>query len=311
MPFLAKNNLEKQIVYKTIGPFWDGNEVWLITAGGVTFAAFPRMYAVMFSSLYSALMLVLFALILRAVSIEFRDQKDSPVWHRIWDLGMFIGSTLPALLLGVAFANIFRGIPIDAEGVYKGTLLTLLNPYGLLGGVLFLILFLVHGALWQAIKTSGDLHQRFFKAAVILWPVLVGVAVAFLIATAFATRLYSIYIKLPVLFLIPLMVVAALVLTRIFLIKKALWSAWFSSCLTILGTTLFGVIGLYPNLLPSSLDMAFSLTVKNSASTPLTLKIMLTVAIIFVPIVIAYQTWVYILFKDKVTPEDITNKSAY
>lgn len=311
MPFLAKSNEEKQIVYKTIGPFWDGNEVWLITAGGVTFAAFPRMYAVMFSSLYSALMLILFALILRAVSIEFREQKNSPKWHLFWDTGMFVGSVLPAILLGVAFANIFRGIPIDAEGVYKGTLLTLLNPYGLLGGLLFLLLFLVHGALWQTIKTTGTLHQRFFKAAVILWPILACVATAFLVATAFATRLYSVYTDHPALFLIPLLVIAALVLTRLFLFRKALWRAWFSSCLTILGATLFGVIGLYPNLLPSSLDPAFNLTVKNAASTPLTLKIMLTVAIIFVPLVIGYQTWVYILFKDKVTPEDISDEAAY
>ena len=137
-----------------MGPFWDGNEVWLITAGGVTFAAFPTTYAVMFSGLYSALMLILFALILRGVSIAFRDQVDDPRWRRLWDTGFSLGSFLPALLLGVAFANLFKGLPIDAEGIYQGTLFTLLNPYGLAGGILFVLLFIVHGALWLAVKSQ-------------------------------------------------------------------------------------------------------------------------------------------------------------
>ncbi|HYA02276.1 MAG TPA: cytochrome d ubiquinol oxidase subunit II, partial [Syntrophobacteria bacterium] len=155
MPVLARNDTDRRIIYNAMGPFWDGNEVWLISAGGVTFAAFPRAYALLFSSLYTALMLVLFALIFRAVAFEFRGKVDHPAWRKLWDSCLVFGSFLPALLLGVAFANIFRGIPFDAEGLYRGSLITLLNPYGLIGGVLFLCLFLVHGSIWLAIKAQG------------------------------------------------------------------------------------------------------------------------------------------------------------
>ncbi|MBW2220099.1 MAG: cytochrome d ubiquinol oxidase subunit II, partial [Deltaproteobacteria bacterium] len=151
-PFLGKSDVDKRIMINSVGPLWDGNEVWLITAGGVTFAAFPKVYAVMFSSLYSALMLILFALILRGVSFEFRGKVDDPRWRKVWDTCIFIGSFTPALLFGVAFANIFQGIPFDQNGLYHGTLFTLLNPYGLLGGALFVLLFIVHGSLWLAIK---------------------------------------------------------------------------------------------------------------------------------------------------------------
>ncbi len=309
MPFLARNNEEKRAMYQSLGPFWDGNEVWLITAGGVTFAAFPLMYAVMFSSLYSALMLLLFALIFRAVSLEFRNQVDTPRWRTVWDLGTFLGSFLPALLLGVAFGNIFRGIPIDGEGVYHGTLLTLLNPYGLLTGAVFVLLFLVHGAIWQAIKAEGDLHDRSLSVAKKLWPVLLLVAVVFLGATKFYTGLWNNYVQTPALLAVPLIAVACLLLMRVFLAKAACWKAWFASSLTIVGCTLFGVIGLYPVMLPSSLNAEYNLTAFNSASTPLTLKIMLVVTLIFVPIVIAYQTWVYVMFKEKVTAEELAQEA--
>ncbi|MGD9368754.1 MAG: cytochrome d ubiquinol oxidase subunit II, partial [Desulfobacteraceae bacterium] len=200
-PFIGKSEADKRIMINSMGPLWDGNEVWLITAGGVTFAAFPTVYAVMFSSLYSALMLILFALILRGVSFEFRGKVDHPKWRKIWDACIFIGSFAPALLFGVAFANIFRGLPIDGEGLYHGTLLTLLNPYGLLGGVLFVMLFLVHGALWLAIKSTDTRHQKALAVANKLWPVELGVAVIFLIASLFSTRLYDNYLAHPAFFL--------------------------------------------------------------------------------------------------------------
>jgi cytochrome d ubiquinol oxidase subunit II len=311
MPILAKNDTERKIIYSTMGPFWDGNEVWLITAGGVTFAAFPTTYAVMFSSLYSALMLVLFALIIRAVSFEFRGQLDHPGWRKLWDTCLVVGSFLPALLLGVAFANIFRGIPIDANGIYHGSLFTLLNPYGLLGGVFFVLLFSVHGSIWLASKSEGELHNRAASTAAKLWVVLLIMAVLFLVATAFSTKLYNNYLRIPLLFAIPLVAVVALLATRLFIAKAAFWKGWFASSLTILATTMFGVVGLYPSLLPSSLSPAYSLTVYNSASSPLTLKIMLGVALVFVPIVIIYQTWVYILFKGKVREEDLAHEEAY
>ncbi|MGD8835210.1 MAG: cytochrome d ubiquinol oxidase subunit II [Desulfobacteraceae bacterium] len=311
LPFLGQKDDEKRIMINAIGPLWDGNEVWLVTAGGVTFAAFPQVYAVMFSSLYSALMLILFALILRGVSFEFRGKVESTGWKKIWDGCIFIGSLSPALLFGIAFANIFRGIPIDANGINRGTLFTLLNPYGIAGGVLFVLLFLLHGALWLAIKTEGDLHSRAVQTAKGLWPVLQVVAVMFLVATWFATPLYDNYVAHPALFLVVLITVAALLAMRLFLVKACYFKAWFASALTIIGITFFGVIGLFPNMLPSSIDPAFNLTAFNSSSSPLTLKIMLMVVFIFVPIVLFYQTWTYNLFKGKVTPEDLAGEEAY
>jgi len=305
MPFVAKNEEEKRVMVNAMGPLWDGNEVWLLTAGGVTFAAFPTVYAVMFSSLYSALMLILFALIMRGVAFEFRSKVAGEGWRKLWDTFLFIGSAVPALLFGVAFANIFRGIPIDQNGINQGTLLTLLNPYGLLGGVLFVLLFLTHGSLWLGIRSEGDLQSRATAVTARLWPVLLGVAVLFLIASAFATDLYANYLSYPVLFLVILLTVAGLLGIRFFLAKKAYFKAWFSSALTIVGATFYGVIGLFPNLFPSSIDPSYSLTAHNAASSPLTLKIMLLVVILFVPVVLAYQAWSYYTFRDKVTLDDL------
>ncbi len=310
-PFIAGTDAEKRMVNNSMGPFWDGNEVWLITAGGVTFAAFPTTYAVMFSALYTPLLLLLFALIFRAVALEFRSKEDFAGWRKFWDVCLFLGSFLPALLLGVAFANIFKGIPIDGEGIFHGNLLTLLNPYGLLGGVLFVLLFVVHGSLWLAIKTEEPLAARAGHMAATLWVAELVVAVVFLVATWFATNLYNNYFTYPILWIIPLVTVAALLGARLFIARGAWWTAWFCSSLTIVGATLFGVTGLYPNLFPSSLNPAYSLTIYNSASSPLTLKIMLGVALTFVPIVIAYQTWSHFLFRDKLTPEELASDEAY
>jgi cytochrome d ubiquinol oxidase subunit II len=310
-PFLGKSDTDKRVMINAMGPLWDGNEVWLLTAGGVTFAAFPLVYAVMFSSLYSALMLILFALILRGVSFEFRRKVDSDAWRKVWDGCIFIGSFLPALLFGTAFANIFRGLPIDQNGVYHGTLLTLLNPYGLLGGVLFLLFFLVHGALWLTIKSEGDLHNRAAATADRLWYALLAAAVIFLVASAFATNLYANYLAYPILFVVILATVAGLLGIKYFLKQQHFFKAWFSSALSIVGATFYGVIGLFPNMFPSSLDPAYTLTAHNASSSPLTLKIMLVVVIIFVPIVLIYQAWAYHLFKDKVTEAQLATEESY
>jgi len=303
-PILGKSNEDKQTMINAMGPLWDGNEVWLLTAGGVTFAAFPLVYSVMFSSLYTALMLILFALIIRGVSFEFRNKITHPVWMKVWDTCIFIGSVAPAILFGVAFANIFRGIPINGEGLFQGNLFTLLNPYGLLGGVLFLLLFVQHGANWIIVKSEGDLQARAVDMSKKIWPVLVAVAVIFLVASWFATPLYKNYLAWPVLWLVILGTVAALLSIRLFLNQENWFKTWFASAFTIVGATFFGVIGLYPNLFPSSIDPAFSLSAHNASSSPLTLKIMLVVVILFVPIVLAYQIWTYWLFKDKVRQAD-------
>jgi cytochrome d ubiquinol oxidase subunit II len=305
LPFLGKTEEDKRAMVNTMGPLWDGNQVWLLSAGGVTFAAFPRVYAVMFSSLYSALMLILFALILRGVAFEFRAKVESPGWRKLWDACIFIGSFVPALLFGVAFANIFQGIPFDQKGVYQGTLFTLLNPYGLIGGVLFVLLFVVHGALWLAARTQGELQARAAATAAGIWVAEVLVAVVFLAASFFSTRLYANYLANPLLFAVILITVAALFGIRVFLAQKAFFKAWFASALTIVGATFYGVIGLFPNMFPSSLNPAWNLTAHNASSSQLTLTIMLVVVIVFVPIVLIYQAWAYNLFKGGITDEDL------
>ncbi len=295
-PFIAKNEGEKRAIYNSMGPYWDGNEVWLITAGGVTFAAFPKTYAVMFSSLYSALLLILFCLIVRGVAMEYRFKFISQKWRRFWDALLWTGTFGPGLLFGVAFANLFRGILIDKAGVYHGTLLSLLNPYGLAGGILFTLIFTLHGSLWLAVKSGGDFGERAGRLAGRLWFALAAATVIFLGATYFSTRLYDNYFKAPYLFVIPLAAAGALVFIQVFA-KKGEWlKAWFSSSVFIITVTLFGVVGMYPNLLISSLDPAASLTAFNSSSSPLTLEIMLGVALVFVPIVIGYQIWAYRFF---------------
>lgn len=311
MPFISKSDTDKRVIYNSMGPFWDGNEVWLITAGGVTFAAFPTAYAVMFSTLYSPLLLILFALIIRAVSFEFRRKIDSAAWRMLWDSCQFIGSFVPALLFGVAFANIFQGIPFDQQHHMQGNLLSLLNPYGILGGVLFVVMFVLHGSLWLAIKSEGDLQARAIKTAGSMWVVVLVVAVVFLAYTWSATSLWLNYLQMPLLFIVPLFAVVALICARLFIASQAWWKAWFASGFTIVGATMFGVVGLYPNIFPSSLNPAWNLTAYNASSSTLTLTIMLVVALIMVPIIAIYQTWAYWLFRHKVTEEDLASDEAY
>ena len=174
--FLGRNEAERGAIIRTIGPVWDGNEVWLLTAGGATFAAFPTTYALMFSYLYTALLLILFSLIVRGVSVELRGKEEGAAWRSRWETAFFVSSFLPALLFGVAFGNIFQGLPMDADG-YHGNLFTLLNPYGLLTGVFFVLLFIMHGALWIGFKTTGDLSKRASGLANKLWYPLLVVAV--------------------------------------------------------------------------------------------------------------------------------------
>ncbi len=311
LPFMAKNETEKRTMYNAAAPFWDGNEVWLITAGGVTFAAFPKAYAVMFSALYAPLLLLLFALIFRAVSFEFRNKIQSEAWRKVWDGFLFLGSFVPALLLGVAFANLFQGIPIDGEGVYHGNLFKLLNPYGLLGGVLFVLMFCLHGALWLGVKSSGAFHERALRVAAGIWPYFLAAAVAFLAATAVYTDLYANYLAIPPLMILIILAVVSLFTTRLFISSGSAFIAWVSNAVTILSCTLFGVVGMFPRLIPSNMEDIFSVTIYNGASSPLTLKIMLGVALTFVPIVIFYQAWVYMVFSFKITDADLATDEAY
>lgn len=311
LPVLGKTNRDRRVMLNAMGPFWDGNEVWLITAGGVTFAAFPKAYAVMFSGLYTPLMLLLIALIIRGVSLEFRHLVESDSWRKVWDWGVIIGSFLPALLLGVAFANIFMGLPLDAKGIFQGNLFTLLNSYGLAGGILFVCLFLMHGSLWLTIKTEGDLQQRAAGLARKLWPVLAVLIGAFVVLTIIFTKLLANYLANPLMLVLLALPVAALLVLRGMLGKENWWMAWGASAVLIAGLALFGVVGLYPALLPSSIDPAFSITISNAASSTLTLTIMLCVALVFVPIVALYQFWMYKTFSHKITDVELDGDTAY
>ena len=297
LPFVAKDERERKLAYTAIGPFWDANEVWLITAGGATFAAFPKTYAVMFSALYLPLMLILIALILRGVALEFRNKVESPFWRNVWDWVFFVGSFIPAFLLGVAFGNIFKGIPIDQNGIFQGSILSLFNVYGLLTGLLFVSFFLVHGAVWLSIRLPDkELKKKYANLAMKLWWVELVIAVIFLVATYFYTDLWNNYFKYVWLWIIPLLTVVSLLLIPVYLKKEEYWKAWFASAGTIFFATYFGIGGLYPRMFPSSIDPSYSLTIYNASSSILTLEIMTIVVIIFVPIVLAYTFWVYKTF---------------
>jgi cytochrome d ubiquinol oxidase subunit II len=305
IPFLGDDEMEKRKMYNAIGPVWDGNEVWLITAGGVTFAAFPLVYGVMFSTMYTPLMLILFALILRGVSLEFRENNESVAWKLGWDVCMCVGSFLPAFLFGVAFANIFQGIPFDNNGVFYGDLLTFINPYGLLGGILFVLLFLSHGAIWLSIKTDGALQDKAINVVNKIWPTLVTATLVFVAASRYATQLFANYQKNPGFYIVLLLAILSLLSVRYFVYQRQFWFAWFSSATAIFSCTFFGIIGLYPNMFPSKIDPAFHLTAHNASSSPLTLTIMLVVVLLFIPVVIGYQVWAYHLFRDKVDENEL------
>ena len=312
--FLATNDTEKRVLINTLGPVWDGNEVWLLTAGGATFAAFPTTYALMFSNLYSALILLLFSLIVRGVSFEFRSKLESPVWRKSWDTAIMVSSFLPALLFGVAFGYIFKGIPMKNDFAafnysYDGGLFGLLNPYGLVTGVLFVLLFAVHGSLYAAIKTTGGLSERSANLANKLWVPLLVVAVVFLGYTYPATKLYDNYLKAPVLLIVPVIAVVSLLLVKVFAVKGEFHKSFLFSCLTILFVVFTGVTGLFPNLIPSNIDPASNLTIFNSSSSLLTLQIMTVVAAICVPTVICYKIWVYRIFRARVTEKDVLESS--
>lgn len=290
---LGRDEVDRRVLINTIGPVWDGNEVWLLTAGGATFAAFPNWYATLFSGFYLALFLILVALILRGVAFEYRGKVDDPRWRARWDLAIAFGSWVPAVLWGVAFANIVHGVPIDAEGNFTGTLLTLLNPFGLLGGVVTASLFALHGAHFIALKTEGEIHDRAVGAAARIAPVTIVAGGAFLIWNQLDTG--EPWTWAPVL-------VAAVALVAAALANRAGRDGWafLATGLAIAAAVLALFGSLYPDVMPSTTDPAFSLTVENASSTAYTLRIMTWVAVIMTPVVLAYQAWSYWVFRRRI-----------
>ncbi len=298
LPFVGRTENDRRVAINTIGPVWDGNEVWLIVAGGATFAAFPEWYASLFSGFYLALLLILVALIVRGVAFEFRGKIDSARWRRSWDIAIVVGSALPALLWGVAFANIVHGVPLDAHHEFTGTLLTLLNPYALLGGLATLSLFALHGATFLALKTHGDVRLRANALIPRLGVPTILLGGSFLVWT-FLTH-SVLWPGIAVLVAAVALVAAVLVALR----GREGWAfALTALAIVAVTVTLFG--SLYPDVLPSTTNPAFSLDTTNASSTPYTLTIMSWVALVFTPIVLAYQAWTFWVFRRRISPSDI------
>ena len=299
LPFLGKKDDERRMIINTIGPFWDANEVWLLTAGGAMFAAFPHWYATLFSGFYLALVLMLLGLIVRGVGFEFRSKDRNPRWRAFWDWMIFGGSALPAFLWGVALANLARGVPIDSGMHYVGGFFNLLNPYALLGGVVALALFSLHGALFLTLRTTDTLLARARATAGRLWLPAVVLAVGLAAATFVATDLFAASGVLPI---ISAALAALAVLAAGWLLQKErIGWAFGMTGLTIALSVITLFRGLYPRVMISTLNPAWSLTITNASSSPYTLRVMTIVALIFVPIVLAYQAWNYWVFRARVS----------
>ncbi|MFH2048468.1 MAG: cytochrome d ubiquinol oxidase subunit II [bacterium] len=296
----TKNNTERRLSMNSIGPVWDGNEVWLLTAGGAMFAAFPIVYATVFSGFYIALMLLLTALIARAVSLEFRGKVDSPKWRNVWDWSFGLGSLLPPILLGVAVGNILRGVPVNADGMYAGTFLGLLNPFSIMVGLLSLTMFVMQGALYLSLKVEGDFQARVIKNASSAW-------IAFIVLY-FLTTLYTFFeanflfigmTSAPLFWVFFIMLLGALIYVPIAIKAQKYFRAFLSSSLSIASLIGVAAVSLYPRLVPSSIDLAYSLTIYNASSTPKTLTTMLIITLIALPFVLGYTVFIYRIFKGK------------
>ncbi|MBF0587193.1 cytochrome d ubiquinol oxidase subunit II [Prosthecochloris sp. N3] len=298
LPFIAREDRERRAVINTIGPFWDGNEVWLVTAGGAMFAAFPEWYATLFSGFYPALIIMLLALIIRGVAFEFRSKSDNPSWRALWDWSIFAGSAIPALLWGVALANIIRGVPIDADMNYAGGFLTLLNPYALLCGIASLSIFTLHGAVFLTLKTKGKLYDSSMSVAKKAWAPATILSFFFAAYTYLETDLFARLGINPG--IVPVFSVIALA-SVIFLLKNSS-SGWAFAMtgIAIAFSTVTIFLGLFPRVMVSSLNPDWSLTIYNASSSEYTLGIMSIVALIFVPLVLIYQGWTYWVFRQRI-----------
>jgi cytochrome d ubiquinol oxidase subunit II len=299
----AEADRRRRLMLTTIGPHWDGNEVWLLTAGGATFAAFPEWYATLFSGFYLALLVILAGLILRALGIEYRHKRDDDRWRAGWDAAVVFGSWVPAVLWGVALTNIVRGVPIDASGEYVGTFLDLLNPVALLGGATFAALFLTHGALFIAYKTLGPIRDEARALALRTGPV---AAVLALVLLGVLGGLRGTTASWVVSGLAAVALVAGLLASR----AGSDGQAFAGTAATIGLATVAYFLMLFPDVMPSSLDPAWSLTTTSASSTPYTLRIMTIVAVVFTPIVIGYQAWSWVVFRRRLGTHHIPDSHA-
>ncbi len=303
LPFLGKNDKERRMIINSIGPHWDGNEVWLLTAGGATFAAFPEWYATLFSGFYMALFLLLVALILRGVAFEFRSKDANPRWRLFWDWAIFVGSFLPALLMGVAFANLVRGVPIDAEMNYVGGFWNLLNPYALVAGLATVAVFTLYGAIFLTLKLGKPLQEKAQQIAQRLWLPALVLIILFFVGTYLATdALEQLGVNPGI---IPITAGLGLLMVGPLLRRKMDGWAFGLTALAIVSATATIFLILFPRVMVSSLNPDFSLTIYNASSSPYTLRVMTIVALTLVPVVLIYQGWTYWVFRKRITEETV------
>lgn len=299
LPFLGRTDDERRALINTVGTTWDGNEVWLLTAGGATFAAFPQWYATMFSGFYLALFLLLVGLIIRGIAFEYRSKDPNPKWRRTFDWMIAVGSFMASLLLGTAFANLARGVPIDQNMMYTGNLFTLLNPYGLIGGLTMVSVFLLHGANFLTLKLEGDLRERARLAArkvyVFAAVMVVALAVTTYIFTDISTKIGINPGAVPIASLVALLV-------TIYFINRRFegWAFAFTGLHIVLTQIAFFTL-MFPRVMISSTNPAWSLTIYNASSSQYTLGVMSIIALIFVPIVLVYQGWTYYMFRRRIS----------
>lgn len=295
---VGKDDTRRRTMINTIGPHWDGNEVWLLTAGGATFAAFPNWYATLFSGFYIPLFLLLLGLIARGVAFEFRAKDSRQAWKDLWDGCIFLGSLLPALLLGVAFTNLARGVAVDQTMTFTGSFWSLLNPFSLLGGVLSVMLMVFYGAVFLSLKTTGDLMQESQQTAARLWlPTVVVAAVFFIVAVSQVQGPSGLG---PTAAIIAAVAAVMLLLAGWCLRRQRSGWAFVLTGLTVALAVACLFTFLFPRVMISNLDPAWSLTIYTAASSPYTLQVMTVVALIFVPIVLLYQGWTYWVFRKRV-----------
>ncbi len=297
-PVLGRTDDRRRVLLNTIGPVWDGNEVWVITAGGALFAAFPDWYATLFSGFYLALLLILVTLILRICAIEWRGKIDDPIWRKRCDLGIMIGSWVPAVLWGVAFANIVRGVAINENKQVTSGFFALLNPYALLGGATTAIVFALHGAVFLALKTSGEVRTDSVKVAFRLSIPAVVVAGSFVLWTQLA------YGKSWTWLLVAVAAAALLAVVALTKVEREGWAFVFTT-VAVIGAVALLFSSLYPNLMPSSTNEAYNLTIYNASSSPYTLKVMTWAAAFMTPVVLVYQGWTYWVFRQRISVAQI------
>jgi cytochrome d ubiquinol oxidase subunit II len=304
---LVKEDKERRLLINAIGPVWDGNEVWLVTGGGALFAAFPNVYATVFSGFYTAFMLLLFVLIFRAVAIEFRSKQEKRWWRQMWDIAFSISSILIAFLMGVALGNIVTGIPLDANGEFTGTFLGMIKPYTILVGVTTVALFMMHGAIYGVMKTEGELHNKirgWVNNTIIFF-------VICYVTTTMATLVYYPHMTghfkdYPYLFIVAILNMLAVANIPREIAHGNDFKAFLSSAASIAALMALFAIGLFPNIVISHPNSENSLTIYNAASSQKTLEIMLIIAMIGIPFVLAYTVSIYWIFRGKVK---LTNMS--